>query len=390
MNNMEDTFKEIDRLEDWHRLFQQIETESNNYDYNYKHSRKSENLNRYQNVLPYSHNRVKLNGSNNYDYINASYVQVPLAHRNYILTQGPLPHTVSHFWQMTWQQNSKAIVMLTNVIEQNRVKCHQYWPLGIGENHEMILPDVNLKVELTTEDQRSFCTIRRLKLTHLKKTREMRFVLHFHYTTWLDFDIPASFAGIGQSGVFCLVDSCLVLIEECRDSVSVDKVLLDMRKCRMGLVTTPEQLRFAYLAIIEGGKRSLSGIFTENFIYEELLKKNKSNVVKRCLLLSERHSARPPLVPLRSVHTVLTKRRFASVTPSLLRINLSAKYSSCLSPIPIRSVDTNVLRKRVLREAFSTISEENESEASYFILQTETQGSSHEMCTKRRRWLSCI
>lgn len=110
-------------------------------------------------------------------------------------------------------------------------------------------------------------------------------VLQFHYTTWPDFGVPSSpnafleflravrqsgsleetvgpavvhcSAGIGRSGTFCLVDSCLILIErEGLNSVSVREVLLEMRKYRMGLIQTPDQLRFSYQAIIEGAKRS--------------------------------------------------------------------------------------------------------------------------------------
>lgn len=35
--------------------------------------------------------------------------------------QGPLPHTVEHFWQMIWEQNSAAVVMLNKVVEKNQV-----------------------------------------------------------------------------------------------------------------------------------------------------------------------------------------------------------------------------------------------------------------------------
>lgn len=37
-------------------------------------------------------------------------------------------------------------------------------------------------------------------------------------------------------------------------SVDIKKVLLDMRKYRMGLIQTPDQLRFSYMAVIEGAK----------------------------------------------------------------------------------------------------------------------------------------
>ncbi|KAG9339194.1 hypothetical protein JZ751_024053 [Albula glossodonta] len=115
-------------------------------------------------------------------------------------------------------------------------------------------------------------------------TGEVREIYHFHYTAWPDFGVPespASFlnflfkvresgslgvdhgpavvhcsAGIGRSGTFSLVDTCLVLLDMRKDPLSVDikKILLDMRKFRMGLIQTPDQLRFSYMAIIEGRK----------------------------------------------------------------------------------------------------------------------------------------
>ena len=37
-------------------------------------------------------------------------------------------------------------------------------------------------------------------------------------------------------------------------SVDIKSILLDMRKYRMGLIQTPDQLRFSYLAVLEGSK----------------------------------------------------------------------------------------------------------------------------------------
>lgn len=79
-----------------------------------------------------------------------------------------------------------------------------------------------------------------LILSFHPQTGESREILHFHYTTWPDFGVPespASFlnflfkvqesgclnsdqgpvvvhcsAGIGRSGTFCLVDTCLLLV----------------------------------------------------------------------------------------------------------------------------------------------------------------------------------
>lgn len=39
------------------------------------------------------------------------------------------------------------------------------------------------------------------------------------------------------------------------NSVNVRDVLTEMRRFRMGLIQTPDQLRFSYAAIIEGAKQ---------------------------------------------------------------------------------------------------------------------------------------
>ncbi len=41
-------------------------------------------------------------------------------------------------------------------------------------------------------------------------------------------------------------------------SVDIQKVLLDMREYRMGLIQTPDQLRFSYMAVMEGAKLILT------------------------------------------------------------------------------------------------------------------------------------
>ena len=45
-----------------------------------------------------------------------------------VFTTGPLPNTTVDFWRMVWQERSQSIVMLANLVEGNRIKCHKYWP----------------------------------------------------------------------------------------------------------------------------------------------------------------------------------------------------------------------------------------------------------------------
>ncbi|XP_014608533.1 PREDICTED: tyrosine-protein phosphatase non-receptor type 2 isoform X3 [Polistes canadensis] len=283
ISNVETEYLEITSKEAWPILYQHIRNECGNYGYTFNESKKRQNrnLNRYRDVSPYDHTRIVLKRGP-CDYINANLIQVDRAHRQYILTQGPLPSTAGHFWLMVWEQNSKAVLMLNKIIEKDHVKCHQYWPLDSTDSI-MNFPDVGLKVEYISKTETPDYTTRTLRITDLE-TLESRDILHFHYITWPDFGVPQSptaflhfladvrqsgvlnqnvgppvvhcSAGIGRSGTFCLVDTCLVLIEENGlNSVNVRDVLMEMRKSRMGLIQTPDQLRFSYAAIIEGAKQ---------------------------------------------------------------------------------------------------------------------------------------
>jgi len=300
-NNVKSEFMEIDSIGGWPQLYQHIRNECLNYDYTFLEARKSQNknLNRYRDVSPYDHSRVVLS-KGPCDYINANLVTMERAHRRYILTQGPLPHTTCHFWLMVWEQNCKAVLMLNRIVEKNQVKCHQYWPPGTqpGSDDVMELTDVGLKVQFISEDKAPYYTTRILRLTEIE-SRNSRDIIHFHYTTWPDFGVPESptaflnflmvvresgaldqnvgppvvhcSAGIGRSGTFCLVDSCLVLIEEKGlDAVNVQEVLLEMRRFRMGLIQTPDQLRFSYWAIIEGSNKYLNGSNVQNDVSEDI------------------------------------------------------------------------------------------------------------------------
>ncbi|XP_021776630.1 tyrosine-protein phosphatase non-receptor type 1 isoform X2 [Papio anubis] len=244
---MEKEFEQIDKSGSWAAIYQDIRHEASDFPCRVAKLPKNKNRNRYRDVSPFDHSRIKLHQEDN-DYINASLIKMEEAQRSYILTQ---------------------------------LKCAQYWPQK--EEKEMIFEDTNLKLTLISEDIKSYYTVRQLELENLT-TQETREILHFHYTTWPDFGVPespASFlnflfkvresgslspehgpvvvhcsAGIGRSGTFCLADTCLLLMDKRKDPSSVDikKVLLEMRKFRMGLIQTADQLRFSYLAVIEGAK----------------------------------------------------------------------------------------------------------------------------------------
>ncbi|XP_073463366.1 tyrosine-protein phosphatase non-receptor type 1 isoform X2 [Aquarana catesbeiana] len=248
------------------------------------------------------------------------------AQRSYILTQGPLPSTCGHFWEMVWEQKSSGVVMLNRVIEKGSIKCAQYWPKK--EDSPMVFEDANLKLTLLSEDIKSYYTIRVLELESLG-TQETREILHFHYTTWPDFGVPespASFlnflfkvresgclnpehgpivvhcsAGIGRSGTFCLADTCLLLMDKRKDpsSVYIKQVLLEMRKYRMGLIQTADQLRFSYLAVIEGAKF----IMGDSSVQEQWKELSNEDMDP-----PPEHTPPPPRPPKRMMETTLNGR----------------------------------------------------------------------------------
>jgi len=284
---IENEYEQLESKSAWGQAYQRIRTEGS-YDYTCTEARSApnRNLNRYRDVLPYDHSRIVIDNSST-NYINASLLKVESVNRSYILAQGPLSSTTPHFWLMIWQQKCKGIIMLNKIIEKNQIKCHQYWPLGEsqGGQDELDLPSVNLRVSLISSSTHSHYVYRTMRLTDIN-TSDSREILHFHYTTWPDFGVPQSpeafykfltvvrasgclesevgpavvhcSAGIGRSGTFCLVDSLLMMLAMglCTgDQAKVLEVLLDMRKARMGLIQTPDQLRFSYQAIIYGSHK---------------------------------------------------------------------------------------------------------------------------------------
>lgn len=88
--------------------------------------------NRYNNIFPYEHTRVKLQGvpRSGCDYINANHVKAKYSNRRYIATQAPIPATFEDFWRAVWEQDVRVIVTLTAESEGGQIKGHPYWNTG--------------------------------------------------------------------------------------------------------------------------------------------------------------------------------------------------------------------------------------------------------------------
>jgi hypothetical protein len=119
--------------------------------------------NRYIDILANEFTRVHLHtpaGHTRYsDYINANYIEGYRKRKEYIAAQGPLEKTGADFWSMVWSEKSAIIVMVTNLVEDERHKCFKYWP------SEGVLLAHSLSVVLQDEQILSNYTIRSFKVT---------------------------------------------------------------------------------------------------------------------------------------------------------------------------------------------------------------------------------
>jgi protein-tyrosine phosphatase len=187
------------------------------------------NKNRYNNIWPFEHTRVKLQGVANHgcDYINASHVKAAYSNKRYISTQAPIPATFNDFWNVVWQQDVRVIVMLSAEKEGAQVKAHNYWdkrqygPLHIEflsekrasiepsrihrHRNQQHRPPISKRsstgpqlplAQLDTKEERAgdqpYVIVRRFTLRHEKHPFEsMREITQLQYTNWPDFGAPA-------------------------------------------------------------------------------------------------------------------------------------------------------------------------------------------------------
>ncbi|KAI9818674.1 MAG: hypothetical protein M1832_004149 [Thelocarpon impressellum] len=177
--------------------------------------------NRYNNIWPYDHARVKLQGGAGgaCDYVNASHIRTSRSNKRYIATQGPLPATFEDFWRVVWEQDVRVIVMLTAESEGGQLKCHPYWN-GRAYGALKLQPLSERRVSLeggrtarasllqrrstapTSEGQpprsplpgseQPHVILRKFTLSHAGQPfTPMREITQLQYSSWPDFGAPA-------------------------------------------------------------------------------------------------------------------------------------------------------------------------------------------------------
>ncbi|XP_064459255.1 tyrosine-protein phosphatase non-receptor type 11-like isoform X3 [Ornithodoros turicata] len=240
--------------------------------------------NRYKNILPFDATRVHLRDVDPNvpysDYINANYIKADDdsifdagTNKTYIATQGCLQNTISDFWSMVWQDNTRVIVMTTKEVERGKPKCVRYWPEE-GQTKEY----GKFKLQHVTESSTADYTLREFNLSKEGES-DPRSVFHYHFTAWPDHGVPSDpgcvlnflhdvnqrqesipdsgpivvhcSAGIGRTGTFIVIDMIVDLIKKqgLACEIDIQRTIQMVRAQRSGMVQTEAQYKFVYLAV---------------------------------------------------------------------------------------------------------------------------------------------
>ncbi|XP_034255910.1 tyrosine-protein phosphatase non-receptor type 11 isoform X2 [Thrips palmi] len=265
--------------------FESLQQQECRHLFSRKEGQKAENRNknRYKNILPFDHTRVKLKNIDpnepGAEYVNANYIKpeeetLPNGPpKHYIATQGCLPSTMGDFWHMVWQENTRVIVMTTKEVERGKNKCARYWPEE-GQSKEYKKTKVKNILESKTADY----TLREFSVS-MEGSDEERKVYHYHFQAWPDHGVPADpgcvlnflhdvnarqesivgagpvlvhcSAGIGRTGTFIVIDMILDQIKrlglDCE--IDIQRTIQMVRSQRSGMVQTEAQYKFVYLAV---------------------------------------------------------------------------------------------------------------------------------------------
>ncbi|KZO99813.1 hypothetical protein CALVIDRAFT_534237 [Calocera viscosa TUFC12733] len=222
-------------------------------------------LNRYRNIWPFAHTRVRLpqgTASDGSDYVNASFVHPRGTRRRYVCAQGPLEATRGDFWNLVWDQNITTIIMLTKQTEAGLSKCFPYWSAPMagpfrlrhisttgGEDEPAAGGFFDLHGAAAHDEQGA---IRRVFALSREGAGE-RIVTQLQMVSWPDWEVPRSprtlldlirqtnalraasprpnapvlvhcSAGVGRTGSFVLIDAVL---DALRSELLATKARLD-------------------------------------------------------------------------------------------------------------------------------------------------------------------
>ncbi|NXK18456.1 PTN3 phosphatase, partial [Arenaria interpres] len=174
----------------------------------------------------------------------------------YIATQGPLPHTCAHFWQVVWDHKLSLIIMLTTLTERGRVSVQVLCMLK-----KYVMEYGRFRVRCHSEDCTIAYVVREMLITNVE-TEQQHTVTHLQYVAWPDHGVPDDSmdflefvtcmrpkrvenepvlvhcsAGIGRTGVLVTMETAMCLIERNQPVYPLD-IVRKMRDQRAMMVQT--------------------------------------------------------------------------------------------------------------------------------------------------------
>lgn len=270
---MEEHLNKKEKLAEEWRLLRDYEPDNSATDAALADANKRSN--RYIDIIPYDHCRVKLDAVKSVahsDFVNASLItdhdpRTP----SYIATQGPLLHTVPDFWQMVWEQKVNTLVMLTAGLEEHgQPMSARYWPQSGNAVYHIY--DVHLISEHVWSDH---YLVRSFYLKNME-TNETRTVTQFHFTKWVEGEVPAETGpllefrrkvnkafhgshpivvhcndGAGRTGAYILIDMVLNRIQKGAKEIDIAATLEHVRDQRMQMVKSQDQFEFSLQAVAD-------------------------------------------------------------------------------------------------------------------------------------------
>ncbi|KHN88898.1 Receptor-type tyrosine-protein phosphatase alpha [Toxocara canis] len=266
VNGMELEFRRLERSLDVSRTCE------------FAHKQENVSKNRFDNAVPYDQCRVILSivvGSlTDTTYINASLVKGYFY--PYILAQDPVSEqTCYDFWRMIGDQNSKALVMLSN--EEDFSECEKYWPSEVGRSISFG-PVGDVSVKLVSEEVFNSFVLRKFTYKFAKE-KMYREVMQFDYLCWPTGNaVPASTDslidlisrvlslqsdhqeagpivlhsrdGSSETGVLCCVSLLLERLKA-EHRIDVFQTVRSLQQNRPHMFTKLEQYEFCYRAVID-------------------------------------------------------------------------------------------------------------------------------------------
>uniref|UniRef100_A0A0N5A2I2 Tyrosine-protein phosphatase domain-containing protein n=1 Tax=Parastrongyloides trichosuri TaxID=131310 RepID=A0A0N5A2I2_PARTI len=248
-----------------------------------------------RNILNSLKKPLSINAKKSSDYIHANYVKIPNSDYVYICSQGPLTNTIEDFLLMCWESDSKVVVMLCELMEDDIEKCAKYWP-----NLKESAMYGNIRVYNEREDSRKYdgITIRTLKI---QIGENKKVVIQYQLRTWPDHLVPPSTmiintllrevqlissrtpivvhcsAGIGRTGTFIGIHYASEMFKNQKNGdISLMDVIKKLRGERLQSVQTTIQFAFLHICLLE--YFALDNIIEYTDTVKEFIKKHTANI----------------------------------------------------------------------------------------------------------------